>query len=171
MLVGVNVHFKIPIGYKYINGITSVQMASFIHDALVELHPTGVKVIAFTSDGLAANLDCMKILGMGLTFFMYMYTYLSLDWSPKQFVYFLFSDHTLPTSGPFYCKVNTVVTFMVKFPQTWPFHHPPDKGARLLSQSGMILPSNSFHLQILNKNMHQYLLYIYKHKSAFVCRS
>lgn len=66
MVVGLNVHMKMPIGYFLINGWTGeIQTAKF-QEALVKLHSVGVKVSALTCDGLSANISTSNQLGANI---------------------------------------------------------------------------------------------------------
>lgn len=56
MLTGVNEKFKLPIGYFFINTLTSVEKAALVQEILLLLNRyTGIKTIALTFDGLPAN--------------------------------------------------------------------------------------------------------------------
>lgn len=58
MVVGENIHFKIPIGYKFINGMTGKVPADLIRETLHHLDSTGVHVLARTADGLPMLTVC-----------------------------------------------------------------------------------------------------------------
>lgn len=63
MVVGINIHFKIPIGYKFINGVPGAVLADLMTECLNRIKETGVRVVAVTADGLPANVECMRRMG------------------------------------------------------------------------------------------------------------
>ena len=67
MAVGLNVHFKIPIGYFFIEGCTAERQAEIVREALVLVHETGVKPVALVCDGLRANVAMLNNLGANLS--------------------------------------------------------------------------------------------------------
>lgn len=60
LVSGVNEKFKIPIGYFFINGLSSSEKAALIQEALLLLSRSGVKIIGLTFDGLPANSTACK---------------------------------------------------------------------------------------------------------------
>lgn len=63
MISGVNVPFKIPIGYFSIIAETAAEKAVLINDALSRLKETGLKLSSVTFDGARTNIAAVKILG------------------------------------------------------------------------------------------------------------
>lgn len=63
MVVGVNVHMKMPIGYFLIDGWTAQTQKEKVVNALEKLHAVGIKTIALTCDGLPANINTFNLLG------------------------------------------------------------------------------------------------------------
>lgn len=50
MAVGINDHWKLPIGYFPIAGISAQMQANIVTEAIVRLWETGASVVAFTGD-------------------------------------------------------------------------------------------------------------------------
>lgn len=63
MLVAINDHWKIPVGYFLIDGLTGMERASLTRKLLSFLHVTGVKVTSITFDGAQSNFNMVKCLG------------------------------------------------------------------------------------------------------------
>lgn len=66
MVVGLNAHMKMPIGYFLINGWTAEAQTEKVKEALGRLHSVGVKVSALTCDGLPANISTFNQLGANI---------------------------------------------------------------------------------------------------------
>lgn len=64
MFVCMNATWKVPVGYFFVNGVTTNQKKNLINQCLRVLHETGVKVAAITCDG--ANLSVMSHLQCNL---------------------------------------------------------------------------------------------------------
>lgn len=73
MISGINVQFKIPIGYFFVNKLTGQAKAALISEAMYRLSLTGLKLASVTFDGDCTNISAVKILGAcfveGKTFF------------------------------------------------------------------------------------------------------
>jgi len=63
MLVGVNEHWKLPIGYFLVSKLNSSQKVELVRHALALLHDTGVRVISLTFDGCSSNYTMAHALG------------------------------------------------------------------------------------------------------------
>ncbi|CAL1284507.1 unnamed protein product [Larinioides sclopetarius] len=63
MLNCVNGHWKIPIGYFLINGLTAQERANIIQECLKIVHETGIEVVTLTLDGTSTNLSTIQYLG------------------------------------------------------------------------------------------------------------
>lgn len=64
MISGVNVQFKIPIGYFFVNYLSGAAKAAIIMEAMYRLNQIGVKLCSVTYDGAPANIKAVKILGV-----------------------------------------------------------------------------------------------------------
>ena len=62
MVVGLNVKWKLPIGYFFIKGLTGSEKANIVNIALNKLRDVGASVCTLTSDGSHANQAMAKIL-------------------------------------------------------------------------------------------------------------
>ncbi|KAG8173931.1 hypothetical protein JTE90_014540 [Oedothorax gibbosus] len=63
MVVCINAHFKIPVGYFLCSGLTSEQKANLLQHCLIQLHDHHVNIVSCTFDGLSSNLSMAKQLG------------------------------------------------------------------------------------------------------------
>ena len=63
LLVCINKHWKLPIGYFLTDGLHTDQKADLVKKSLIMLHSNQCKVIVLTFDSLSANLNMMKRLG------------------------------------------------------------------------------------------------------------
>ena len=66
MAVGLNGHWKVPIGYFLINGISGEQQAALVREGLHHLHDAGIQVVAFVCDGCGTNHSTAVHLGCNL---------------------------------------------------------------------------------------------------------
>jgi len=66
MAVGVNSHFKVPIGYFFIAGLSGSQRASLVSVALEKIHETGARAISLTCDGPSTHFAMLQSLGASL---------------------------------------------------------------------------------------------------------
>jgi hypothetical protein len=66
MVVAVNDHFKLPVGYFLINGLGALERANLIKQCLTKLNDVGVNVVSLTFDGAASNLSMASLLGCNL---------------------------------------------------------------------------------------------------------
>ena len=66
MAVGLNGHWKVPIGYFLINGISGEQQAALVREGLHHLHDAGIQVAAFVCDGCGTNHATAVHLGCNL---------------------------------------------------------------------------------------------------------
>jgi hypothetical protein len=48
MAVGINFHFKVPIGYFFIHGLSGIERANLVKISLQKLHETGAVTISLT---------------------------------------------------------------------------------------------------------------------------
>lgn len=64
MLVGVNEHWKLPIGYFLVSKLNSSQKVELVCHALDLIHDTGVRVISLTFDGCSSNCTMAQALGI-----------------------------------------------------------------------------------------------------------
>jgi len=63
MLVGVNEHWKLPIGYFLASRLNSSQKVELVRHALDLIHDIGVRVISLTFDGCSSNCTMAQALG------------------------------------------------------------------------------------------------------------
>jgi len=63
MLVCLTKQFKCPVGFFYINKITSSVLSTLLTTAIIKLHEIGFQVWNITCDGASANVQCFKQLG------------------------------------------------------------------------------------------------------------
>jgi len=66
MAVGINFHFKVPIGYFFISGLSGIERANLVKIALQKLHETEAVSISLTCDGPSAHFAMLKNLGASL---------------------------------------------------------------------------------------------------------
>lgn len=66
MLNALNGNWKIPVAYFLINGLSGVERANLIKEALCRIHKTGINVISLTFDGTATNIATAHALGANL---------------------------------------------------------------------------------------------------------
>lgn len=60
---GINYHFKLPLGYFLVHGLTAEQKVNLINLCLIKCHDAVIKVASLTFDGHSTNLTVMKLLG------------------------------------------------------------------------------------------------------------
>jgi len=63
MVVGINWHFKIPIGYFFIAGLSGSERANLVNISLQKIFETGAITVCLTTDGPSAHLSMMRELG------------------------------------------------------------------------------------------------------------
>ena len=63
MVVSLNSHWKVPIGYFLVNGLPGKERANIVQQCLIKLHEVGVKVVSVTCDGPCFHFAMMKELG------------------------------------------------------------------------------------------------------------
>lgn len=63
LLVAINDHFKIPVAYFFINGLSAEEKANLVTNVFEYLHYTGIIVTSLTFDGAITNLNMAKVLG------------------------------------------------------------------------------------------------------------
>lgn len=66
LLVCINQHWKLPLGYFLIDSLNSEQQADFVKQCLVLLYDINCNVVSITFDGLSANLTMLKKLECSL---------------------------------------------------------------------------------------------------------
>lgn len=66
MVVGLNTHWKVPIAYYLINGITAEEKANIVISCLHQLHDTGIIIKTLTFDGASNNISMTSLLGANL---------------------------------------------------------------------------------------------------------
>lgn len=66
MAVSLKDHWKVPLGYFLIDGMTSTERANLVKTCLLKLHDVGVRAVSLTSDGPSSNQAMFKILGASL---------------------------------------------------------------------------------------------------------
>ena len=65
--VSVNEHFKIPLGYFLIKGMSGEERAALVTEFWTRLHETGVMTIAHVCDGPSCHMTMLRILGATVT--------------------------------------------------------------------------------------------------------
>jgi len=63
MVVGVNQHWKIPVGYFLVNGLSGEERANLVRQCLMKLYDVGVNIVSLTCDGPSCHFSMMKELG------------------------------------------------------------------------------------------------------------
>lgn len=63
MITGIDIEFKITIGYFFHTDMSGEEQAALINDALFRLNAIGIKVTSITFDGAPKNITSIKILG------------------------------------------------------------------------------------------------------------
>lgn len=64
MLVGINSHWKMPLGYFFVDGLNAEEKKNLLLACLERLHNIAITVVAVTHDGQAANLSMLRLLGV-----------------------------------------------------------------------------------------------------------
>src|SRR5688572_11244909 len=67
MLVAVNGHWKLPVGYFLTDGLDAKEKANIITECLIKIYATGVRVVSLTFDDASSNLSVVKIFGADLS--------------------------------------------------------------------------------------------------------
>lgn len=63
ILVCLNEHWKIPLGYFLVHGLSGGQKINLIKMCLIQCEEAGVKVVSLTFDAHATNISAMELLG------------------------------------------------------------------------------------------------------------
>lgn len=63
LVTAINQNFKVPVAYFLVDGVTGLQRAELVKKCLEMCHEAGVKVVALTFDGCAANISMAGHLG------------------------------------------------------------------------------------------------------------
>jgi len=66
LVVALNSHWKIPVGYFLIHGLTAEEKANLLKTGLINIHETGAVVKTLTFDGAASNISMAGHLGADL---------------------------------------------------------------------------------------------------------
>ena len=66
MCVGVNSHFKILLGYFFVNGLSGAEKANLVRVTFQKIHDTGARGISLTCDGPSAHFAMLRELGASL---------------------------------------------------------------------------------------------------------
>ena len=66
MLVGLRGHWKLPVAYYFVRGVTASLQAGIIREIIVQCHGFGLRIISVTCDGTNHNLQTVKNLGATL---------------------------------------------------------------------------------------------------------
>lgn len=66
LVVSVNGHWKLPVGFVSIKGLNSAERANLMKKCLDLLYDTGVKIYSLTFDGAQCNLSMCTKLGANL---------------------------------------------------------------------------------------------------------
>lgn len=67
MLVAINAHWKIPVGYFLLYGLNGAEKANLVKLCLEFVHDSNVIVTSLTFDGAASNLNMVRCLGADIT--------------------------------------------------------------------------------------------------------
>lgn len=67
IVVALNYHWKIPVGYFLIHELTAEEKANLLKTCLININETGAIVKTLTFDGVASNISMAKHLGADLT--------------------------------------------------------------------------------------------------------
>jgi len=66
LVVALNSHWKIPVGYFLIHGLTAKEKANLLNTCLSNIHDTGAIVKTLTFDGAEFNISMARHLGADL---------------------------------------------------------------------------------------------------------
>ncbi|XP_041473211.1 uncharacterized protein LOC121422318 isoform X1 [Lytechinus variegatus] len=66
MIVAMNCHIKLTVGYFFINKLSASLQAALIQECLIRLYENGIQVDAIVCDGAAVNKSTMSMLGTSL---------------------------------------------------------------------------------------------------------
>lgn len=69
LITAINGNFKVPVGFFLVDGVTGLQRADLVKQCLELAHNAGIKIVAVTFDGCAANVSMAGHLGCCLTDF------------------------------------------------------------------------------------------------------
>lgn len=59
----INMHFKIPVAYYFISGLSGKERANLLKQCLIVLHENNIKIISVTTDGTSVNISMFEQLG------------------------------------------------------------------------------------------------------------
>lgn len=67
MLIGINVHFTMPIAFYFINDLNSEEKANLLHEIILAIVTCNARVLSVTFDGLSSNIPMCESLGASFT--------------------------------------------------------------------------------------------------------
>jgi len=68
MVVRENCHFKLPLGYFFISGLSGQERANLLREALIKVYKTNANCVSLTCDGPSAHFTMLRELGACLDF-------------------------------------------------------------------------------------------------------
>ncbi|KAF0706343.1 Uncharacterized protein FWK35_00033037, partial [Aphis craccivora] len=68
MVIGLNTHWKVPIAYYLVNGISAEEKSNIIKSCFHQLHETGIIIKIITFDGAANNMAMVSLLDANLNY-------------------------------------------------------------------------------------------------------
>ena len=66
MVVAVNGHWKLPIAYFFVAGLSGKERANLVYTSLQMIHQTGALAVSLTCDGPSCHLAMLRALGASL---------------------------------------------------------------------------------------------------------
>lgn len=66
MVVSMEEHWKLPVGFFFVNGLTGENRKRLIHICLTKLYHVGVDIVALTFDGCSSNITAANLMGCKL---------------------------------------------------------------------------------------------------------
>lgn len=67
MAVALNMHWKVPIVYYFIDGLSGIQRSEIVSQAIIALHEIGINVVSITCDSVCSNISMLNNLGANIT--------------------------------------------------------------------------------------------------------
>lgn len=66
MIVSINGHFKIPVPYYLINGMTAIERGNLLNECLIARHEATIHIVSVTFDGAPTNISMVNHLGANI---------------------------------------------------------------------------------------------------------
>lgn len=67
LITAINNSFKVPVAFFLVDGVSGIQRSELVKQCIERVHEVGIKVVALTFDGCAANVSMARHLGCSFT--------------------------------------------------------------------------------------------------------